>query len=165
MQTAKTMPVEIGIAENDRRKVAEGLSRLLADSYTLYLTSHNYHWNVTGPWFYELHQKFEDLYKALALEVDEIAERIRSLGYVVPASFADYQRLTSIKQDEMARDAAKMVESLVSGHEAVIRSARSVVEASEAAGDVATANLVTDQIQAREKSAWMLRSCLAPSPA
>lgn len=163
MQTTQSPTMDIGISETDRRKIAEGLSRLLADTYTLYLKSHNYHWNVTGPSFYVLHQKFEELYTALAQDVDKVAERIRALGYLVPASFSDYLRLTSIKEDDAALDANQMVESLVNGHEALIRTGRGVVKATEAAGDLATANLLTDQIEAREKTAWMLRSYLAPA--
>lgn len=154
------MTVETGIAEDARKGITEGLEALLADSYTLYVKTHNYHWNVTGPMFQALHAMFEDQYNELALAVDEIAERIRALGFFAPATFRDFTRLSSIDEDTAVPGAMAMVANLVSGHEAVVRTGRPIVERAEAAGDVATADLVTARIQVHEKTAWMLRAML-----
>jgi len=153
--------IDIGIAEADRQAIAEGLSRLLADTYTLYLKTHNYHWNVTGPMFQTLHLMFEDQYNELAMAVDAIAERIRSLGAPAPGSYREFTALSSVPEDEDRPDAEEMIRRLVAGQEAVARTARSVFPVVEAAHDEATADLLTQRLQVHEKTAWMLRSLLA----
>jgi starvation-inducible DNA-binding protein len=153
--------INIGIDEQDRQKIAEGLSRLLADSYTLYLKTHNYHWNVKGPLFNTLHQMFEVQYSELALAVDEIAERIRALGEPAPGSYKAYARLTSIEEEDSVPEAEQMIRQLLKGQEAVVRTARSVIGAAEAANDEPTADLLTQRMQVHEKNAWMLRSMVA----
>ena len=155
------MPINIGIEENDRREIAEGLSRLLADTYTLYLKTHNYHWNVTGPMFQTLHLMFETQYNELALAVDLIAERIRALGFPAPGTYAEFVRLSSIKEEEGVPAAETMIRKLVEGQEAVVRTARSIFPAVERASDEPTADLLTQRMQIHEKTAWMLRSMLA----
>lgn len=154
------MEVNIGINTADRKKICEGLSRLLADSYTLYLKTHFYHWNVTGPMFQTLHLMFETQYTELALAVDAIAERIRALGENAPGSYAAFSRLTSIKESETVPAAAAMIEDLVHGHEAVVRVARELFAATDEASDEASADLLTQRIQLHEKTAWMLRALL-----
>ncbi|MDP2320614.1 MAG: Dps family protein [Acidobacteriota bacterium] len=154
------MQINIGIDDKDRAKIAAGLSRLLADSYTLYLQTHNFHWNVTGPMFQTLHVMFETQYTELALAVDQIAERIRSLGYPAPGSYGEFVKLTSIKDTTGVPKADKMVRLLLEGQEAVVRTARSIFPLVEKAGDEATADLLTQRIQLHEKTAWMLRSLL-----
>lgn len=154
------LPIDIGISANDRKEIAHGLSRLLADSYTLYLKTHNFHWNVTGPMFQTLHLMFETHYTELATAVDLIAERIRSLGHHAPGSYADFAKLTSIKEAKGVPAAKDMIKQLVQGHEAVARTARGVFPAAEKASDEATADLLTQRIQLHEKTAWMLRSLL-----
>lgn len=154
------MQINIGIDDRDRAKIATGLSRLLADSYTLYLQTHNFHWNVTGPMFQTLHVMFETQYTELALAVDVIAERIRSLGYPAPGSYAEFVKLTSIKDATGVPKAEKMIRLLVEGQETVVRTARSLFPLVEKAGDEATADLLTQRIQLHEKTAWMLRSLL-----
>lgn len=154
------MDINIGIPAEERASIADGLSRVLADSYTLYLKTHNYHWNVTGPLFNTLHLMFEQQYNELALAVDEIAERIRALGHPAPASYAAYARLTSIPEDEGVPTAEEMIRGLVEGQEAVVRTARSVFPVADAAGDEPTADLLTQRMQVHEKTAWMLRSML-----
>lgn len=154
------MMIDIGIATEDRKAIAAGLAKLLADSYSLYLKTHAFHWNVTGPMFQTLHLMFETHYTELALAVDAIAERIRSLGEFAPGSYAAFGRLTSIKDADGVPPALKMVEELVLGHEAVARTARSLYAATDKAGDEATADLLTQRIQIHEKTAWMLRSLL-----
>jgi len=154
------MQINIGIEDKDRAKIASGLSRLLADSYTLYLQTHNFHWNVTGPMFQTLHVMFETQYTELALAVDVIAERIRSLGYPAPGSYAEFVKLTSIKDAPGVPKAEKMIRLLVEGQETVVRTARSLFPLVEKAGDEATADLLTQRIQLHEKTAWMLRSLL-----
>jgi len=155
------MAIDIGIEEPQRLAIAEGLSRLLADSYTLYLKTHNYHWNVTGPMFQTLHLMFEAQYNELALAVDAIAERIRALGVRAPGSYSEFARLASIAEDDDTPDATEMIRRLVLGQEAVVRTARSIFTAVEAAGDEPTADLLTQRMQVHEKTAWMLRSLLA----
>jgi starvation-inducible DNA-binding protein len=155
------MKIDIGIKENDRQEIAEGLARLLADSYTLYLKTHNYHWNVEGPLFNTLHQMFEDQYTELAVAVDEIAERIRALGERAPGSYREYAALTSVEEEESAPSAEEMIRQLVVGQEAVVRTARQVFPAAEAANDEPTADLLTQRMQVHEKNAWMLRSMVA----
>ncbi len=152
--------IDIGIAAKDRGKVADGLSRLLADTYTLYLATHNFHWNVEGPMFNTLHLMFMEQYTELWNALDEIAERIRALGYPAPGGYKAFARLTSIEEPEGVPEAMKMVEILVKGHEAVARTARGVFPAAEEAGDEATADLLTQRLQVHEKTAWMLRSLL-----
>ena len=137
-----------------------GLSKLLADSYTLYLKTHNFHWNVTGPMFQTLHIMFEEHYTELAMAVDLIAERIRALGFPAPGSYAAYGRLSSVSDTDGVPKALEMVKLLVEAHETVIRTARSVVKLAEEAADQATADLGTQRLQVHEKTAWMLRSLL-----
>ncbi|MCR9241533.1 MAG: DNA starvation/stationary phase protection protein [Rhodobiaceae bacterium] len=154
------MQIDIGIPEAERAKIAEGLTRVLADTYTLYLKTHNYHWNVTGPMFNTLHTMFEVQYNELWMAVDEIAERIRSLGEYAPGSYAAYATLTSIEEDAGVPKAEAMLANLVKGHEAVARTARAVFPLAEEASDEPTADLLTQRMQASEKTAWMLRSML-----
>ncbi|MBO6543622.1 MAG: DNA starvation/stationary phase protection protein [Alphaproteobacteria bacterium] len=154
------MQIDIGIPEADRVKIAEGLTRVLADTYTLYLKTHNYHWNVTGPMFNTLHTMFMTQYNELWMAVDEVAERIRSLGEYAPGSYKAYASLTSIEEDVDVPKAEVMIANLVKGHEAVARTARSVFPLAEAASDESTADLLTQRMQASEKTAWMLRSML-----
>ncbi|MBU0806349.1 Dps family protein [Pseudomonas spirodelae] len=155
------MEINIGIAEHDRAAIAEGLSRLLADTYTLYLKTHNFHWNVTGPMFNTLHLMFEGQYTELALAVDDIAERIRTLGFPAPGTYAAYARLSSIKEEEGVPDAQDMIKLLVQGHEAVVRTARGIFPLLDKVSDEPTADLLTQRMQVHEKTAWMLRSLLA----
>ena len=154
------MEINIGIAEADRAAIAEGLSRLLADTYTLYLKTHNFHWNVTGPMFNTLHLMFEGQYNELALAVDAIAERIRALGFPAPGTYAAYARLSSIKEEEGVPNAQDMIRLLVQGQEAVVRTARSIFPLLEKVSDEPTADLLTQRMQIHEKTAWMLRSLL-----
>jgi starvation-inducible DNA-binding protein len=158
---ANAMPVNIGISENERREIADGLSRLLADTYTLYLKTHNFHWNVTGPMFQTLHLMFEQQYNELALAVDLIAERIRALGFPAPATYSAFARLSSIKEDEVVPDATQMIRLLVEGQETVVRTSRSIFPVVDHAHDEPTADLLTQRMQVHEKTAWMLRSLLA----
>ncbi|MBX2989027.1 MAG: DNA starvation/stationary phase protection protein [Bdellovibrionaceae bacterium] len=160
MKATHAPPIDIGIKEADRKKIAEGLSRFLADTYTLYLKTHNFHWNVRGPMFNTLHLMFEGQYNELWAAVDLIAERIRSLGFPAPGSYKEYARLTSIQEADGVPEAMDMVRHLVEGHEAVVRTARSLFPAAEEAADEATADLLTQRIQLHEKTAWMLRSLL-----
>lgn len=150
--------IDIGIKDKDRKAIAEGLSRLLADTYTLYLKTHNFHWNVTGPMFQTLHLMFETQYNELALAVDMIAERIRALGYPAPGTYSEYAKLSSIKETAGVPRAEKMIDLLVEGQEAVVRTARSVFPLVEKANDEPTADLLTQRMQIHEKTAWMLRS-------
>ncbi|MCO5141823.1 MAG: DNA starvation/stationary phase protection protein [Oligoflexia bacterium] len=152
--------LNIGISDADRKEISEGLSRLLADSYTLYLKTHNFHWNVTGPMFQTLHLMFETQYTELATAVDLIAERIRSLGHFAPGSYKQYAKLTSIPEADGVPEAKEMIRQLVEAQEAVVRTARSVFPAVEKAGDESTADLLTQRMQLHEKTAWMLRSLL-----
>ena len=162
MDRASQAPaIDIGIDEADRVAIAEGLSRLLADSYTLYLKTHNYHWNVVGPMFNTLHLMFEEQYTELALAVDQIAERIRALGEHAPGSYREFASLSSVSEEDDQPDANEMIRRLVAGQEAVVRTARSVFAATEQAGDEASADLLTQRMQVHEKTAWMLRSLLA----
>ncbi|MDH4047107.1 MAG: DNA starvation/stationary phase protection protein [Gammaproteobacteria bacterium] len=152
--------MDTGLSEKQRQDIAAGLSRLLADSYTLYLKTHNYHWNVTGPHFAALHAMFEVQYNELALAVDEIAERIRSLGIPSPGSYAEFAGLTSIDESVGGENAAEMIRQLVVGQETVVRTARAAFPAADAANDEPTADLLTQRMQTHEKNAWMLRSML-----
>ena len=152
--------IDIGISKKDRAEIAAGLGRLLADTYTLYLKTHNFHWNVTGPMFQTLHLMFETQYNELALAVDLIAERIRSLGHPAPGTYAEYAKLSSIREAPGVPKARDMIKQLVDGQEAVVRTARALFPVVEKAGDEATADLLTQRIQLHEKTAWMLRSLL-----
>ena len=154
------MQIDIGISSKDREKIAAGLARLLADSYTLYLKTHNYHWNVTGPQFSTLHTLFETHYNELALAVDEIAERIRALGHRAPGSYQEFSELSSIAEENDDPNATQMIERLVAGQEAVARTARSVLPITNDANDEPSADLLTQRMQTHEKNAWMLRSLL-----
>ncbi len=154
------MNIDIGINEKDRSEIAVGLSKLLADTYSLYLKTHNFHWNVTGPMFQTLHLMFETQYNELALAVDLIAERIRSLGLPAPGTYSEFARLSSIRETSGVPKAEEMVQILVEGQEAIVRTARSVFPVAENASDEATADLLTQRIQLHEKTAWMLRSLL-----
>jgi starvation-inducible DNA-binding protein len=154
------MEIDIGISGKDRAKIAAGLSKLLADTYTLYLKTHNFHWNVTGPMFQTLHLMFETQYNELALAVDLVAERIRALDYPAPGTYAEYAKLSSIKETMGVPKATDMIKELVAGQEAVVRTARSIFPIAEKAADEATADLLTQRIQLHEKTAWMLRSLL-----
>ncbi len=154
------MSIHIGIDEKHLGQLVDGLSRLLADTYTLYLQTHNFHWNVTGPWFNTLHQMFELQYTELALAVDQIAERIRSLGAPAPGTYREFQALSSIRETQGRLAATDMVRTLLHSHETVIRTARSTFPAAETARDEATADLLTQRLQVHEKTAWMLRSLL-----
>lgn len=154
------MNIDIGIPEDKRVKIADGLSRVLADSYTLYLKTHSYHWNVTGPMFQTLHTMFETHYSELAIAVDDIAERIRSLGVTAPGSYTQFQELSTVKEETGVPKANDMIRDLVIGHETVAKTARSVFPVAEEGQDEATADLLTQRIQLHEKTAWMLRSLL-----
>jgi len=154
-------PIRIGIIPEDRQKIAAELSHLLADTYTLYLKSHNFHWNVTGPMFMSLHNLFEEQYTELAEAVDAIAERIRILGEKAPGTFREFLALTSLNTDDGTDlSSNQMVESLMQGHEQVVRTAKKVLSALEGANDEGTASLVGTRIETHEKAAWMLRSLL-----
>lgn len=155
------MSVDIGISEDSRIEIANGLSALLADTYTLYLKTHKYHWNVTGPMFQTLHLMFETQYNELALAVDLIAERIRALGVLAPGSCSEFSKLSSISEDTDTPDAQEMIRRLVDGQESVVRTARSLFPVVDAARDEPTADLLTQRMQVHEKTAWMLRSLLA----
>ena len=157
----KAMPIDIGIEENDRKQIAEGLSRLLADTFTLYLKTHNFHWNVTGPMFRTLHIMFEEQYNELWTASDALAERIRALGLYAPATYKEFGRLTSIKEEDGIPAATDMIRMLVEGHETAARTARTVFTTAEDASDAPTADLLTERMQVHEKTAWMLRSLLA----
>ncbi len=154
------MKVNIGIDQKDRAEIAEGLSRLLADTYSLYLKTHNFHWNVTGPMFQTLHLMFETQYTELALGVDLIAERIRALGFPAPGTYTDFVQLSSIPETTGVPKAEEMIRLLVEGQEAVVRTARSLFPAVEKVNDEPTADLLTQRMQLHEKNAWMLRSLL-----
>ena len=154
------MNIDIVINEKDRSEIANGLSKLLADTYSLYLKTHNFHWNVTGPMFQTLHLMFETQYNELALAVDLVAERIRALGFPAPGTYSEFARLSSIKETSGAPKAEEMIQLLVEGQEAIVRTARSVFPVAEKASDEATADLLTQRIQLHEKTAWMLRSLL-----
>ncbi len=154
------MSIDIGISEQHRAEIAQGLSRLLADSYTLYLKTHNYHWNVTGPLFNTLHAMFETQYTELATAVDQVAERIRALGHPAPGSYAAFAALTSIEEEQGSPAAERMIRELVIGQETVVKTAREVFPLADAAHDEPTADLLTQRMQLHEKNAWMLRSML-----
>ena len=160
--TKSSVPaINIGIGEKDRAAIAKGLSHLLADTYTLYLTTHNFHWNVTGPMFNTLHTMFMTQYTELWNAVDPIAERIRSLGHSAPGSYAQYGKLASVPDAPVTPPKAlEMVRILVQGHEAVARTARGLFPLADKAGDEPTADLLTQRLTVHEQTAWMLRSLL-----
>ena len=155
------MGIDIGIAKKDREAIAKGLSRQLADTYTLYLKTHGFHWNVTGPMFNALHLMFETQYNELWLALDQIAERIRALDVPAPGSGAQFAKLSSIKEEAGVPDWKGMVAQLVDGHETASRTAREVFKLADKADDQPTADLATQRMEAHEKTAWMLRSLLA----
>jgi starvation-inducible DNA-binding protein len=155
------MPINIGIEEKDRTEIAEGLAKLLADTFTLYLKTHNFHWNVTGPMFRTLHVMFEEQYNELWTAVDLLAERMRALGVFAPATYKQFTRLTSIKEEDGIPSALEMVRLLVEGHEVAARTARTAFKVAEEASDAPTADLLTERMQVHEKTAWMLRSLLS----
>ena len=155
------LAMNTGISDEARAEIAKGLSRLLADSYTLYLKTHNFHWNVKGPLFNTLHVMFETQYTELALAVDEIAERIRALGAQAPGSYSQFAALTSIKEETTVPKAEDMIAQLVADQETVVRTARSIFASVSKAGDEPSADLLTQRMQVHEKTAWMLRSMLA----
>jgi len=153
--------MDTGIAKKDRAAIAKGLSNLLADSYVLYLKTHNFHWNVTGPMFNSLHQMFETQYTELADAIDEIAERIRALDLPAPGTYAEYSKLSSIKETMGVPTAEEMIKLLIEGHEITCRTARKLLPLADKGDDEVTADLVTQRLQVHEKTAWMLRSLLA----
>jgi starvation-inducible DNA-binding protein len=157
---ANTSSINIGLSEKDRRAIADGLSRMLADTYTLYLKTHNFHWNVTGPMFQTLHVMFMTQYNETWLAVDLVAERIRALGYPAPGSYKEFAALTSIKDSSDVPNAKEMIRQLVDGQETVVRTAREVLPIAEKAGDQPTVDLLSARMEVHEKNAWMLRSLL-----
>lgn len=150
--------MDIGISKKDRAKIVEGLSKLLADTFTLYLKTHNFHWNVVGPQFRTLHLMFEEQYNELWLATDLMAERIRTLGFPAPATFAEFAKLTAIPETEGRPEADKMIALLVEGHETVCRTIRSQFDVADKANDQPTLDLLTQRLEVHEKTAWMLRS-------
>ena len=160
METQVTTKPNIGINEPSRKQIAEGLAKLLADTYVLYSKTHSFHWNVTGPTFPQLHELFGTQYNELWTSLDEMAERIRALGVLAPASGKAMAALASIKEAEGAPKADAMVKELLEGHEAAIKTARPIIELAQGGGDEGTADLVIGRIQAHEKAAWMLRATL-----
>ena len=152
--------IDIGISEKDRQKIADGLSRLLADNFALYLKTHNFHWNVKGPMFQTLHVMFEQQYNELWLALDAIAERIRALGFPAPGTYSEYAKLSSIKETSGVPEAKEMIRILVAGQEAVARTARKAFPIVDKSADEPTADLLTQRMQVHEKTAWMLRSLL-----
>ena len=154
------MDIDIGISEQDRHAIVDGLSRFLADTYTLYLKTHNFHWNVTGPMFQTLHLMFETQYTELADAVDLIAERIRALGSPAPATYSMFSALTSIQEPDGVPPAQEMIRQLAKDQEAVVRTARQVLPVADKAGDQPTVDMLTERMQMHEKTAWMLRSML-----
>ena len=152
--------IDIGISESDRIAVAGGLKALLADSYTLYLQTHNFHWNVTGPQFRELHLMFEEHYTELAVAVDDIAERIRTLGEPAPGTYKAFAQLSSIAEVDEIPEAREMVSILTCGHEQVVKTCRKALVAAQEADDESSASLISDRMRVHEKTAWMLRAML-----
>ena len=154
------MAIDIGINQQDRNRIAQGLSRMLADTYLLYLKTHNFHWNVEGPMFQTLHQMFMEEYTEAWNAIDLIAERIRALGHYAPGTYKEYVKLGSIKETDGVPKAEQMVKLLIQAQEAVVRTARSVLPIAEDANDQPTLDLLTQRMQIHEKNAWMLRSLL-----
>jgi len=163
MLTQQAVPINIGISETGRQQIVSGLEKLMADSYMLYLKTLFFHWNVTGPMFQPLHDIFESQYQELLLAVDDLAERIRSLGYPAPGTFRQFNRLTSITEDTAVPDTDTMIKILVEDHETVIRTIREVYATVDQAGDISTLDMLTKRLEVHEKTAWMLRSFLTPS--
>jgi starvation-inducible DNA-binding protein len=157
---ANASSINIGLSEKDRSNIVDGLSRMLADTYTLYLKTHNFHWNVTGPMFQTLHLMFMTQYNETWLAVDLLAERIRALGYPAPGSYKEFAALTSIKDSSGTVSAKEMIKQLVAGQETVVRTAREVLPVAEKAGDQPTVDLLSARMEVHEKNAWMLRSLL-----
>lgn len=157
--------INIGINEQDRKALCKGLSKFLADSYLLYLKTQNYHWNVTGKMFVQLHELFEKQYQDLAESVDEIAERIRGLGEYAPGTFASFSKLTSIKEEASVPTAEEMIQNLVTANETVVSTARELMSLTEECEDDVTADLLTQRMQVHEKNAWMLRSMISANKA
>jgi len=155
-----TQTIDIGIDAKHRERIASSLSKVLADTYTLYLKTHNFHWNVTGPMFQTLHLMFEQHYNELALAVDAVAERIRALGFPAPGTYRQFSALSSIKEEDGIPAADAMIRLLVQGHEAVARAARATFSVANEVNDQPTADLMTQRMQVAEKTAWMLRSLL-----
>lgn len=153
--------IDIGIAKQDREAIAQGLKKLLADSYTLYLQTHNFHWNVEGPQFRELHLMFEEHYTELALAVDEIAERIRTLGVFAPGTYKAFAKLSSIEEVEDIPNATDMVSILTAGHEQVVKTCRDALKIAQQADDESSAAVISDRMRVHEKTAWMLRALLS----
>ena len=154
------MEIDIGIDKKDRKAIADGLSHLLADTYVLYLKTHNYHWNVTGPMFQTLHLMFMTQYNELWLAVDLVAERIRTLGHVAPGTYKAFAKLASIKEEDEIPAATQMIKNLLKGHEQAAKTARALLPVVDKADDEPTADLLTQRLQLHEKTAWMLRSLL-----
>lgn len=152
--------INIGITEKDRKKIAEGLARMQADTYTLYLKTHNFHWNVTGPMFQILHLMFQTQYNEIWLAVDVIAERIRALGFPAPGSYKEFAELTEIKNGKGVPNAKEMIRQLVDGQETVVRTARSILPIAAAANDQPIADVLTQRMTVHEQNSWMLRSLL-----
>ncbi len=152
--------INIGIAEKDRKKIADGLSRMLADTYPLYLKTHNFHWNVTGPMFQTLHLMFQTQYNEVWLAIDMVAERIRGLGYPAPGTYKEFAALTSIKESSGVPSAKEMIKQLVAGQESVVRTARELLPVAEKMGDQPTVDLLSARMLVHEQNAWMLRSLL-----
>lgn len=152
--------INIGISDKDRRVICRGLSKLLADSYLLYLKTQNYHWNVTGKMFHSLHTLFEEQYKDLASSIDDIAERIRALGEFAPGSFSNFIKVTSIKEENNVPTAEEMILNLLQGNEAVVSTAREIIPLTDSCEDDVTADLLVERMQRHEKNAWMLRSMI-----
>jgi starvation-inducible DNA-binding protein len=155
------MDIDTGIPRKQREAIAEGLSHVLADTYTLYLKTHNYHWNVTGPMFQTLHLMFETQYTELAMAVDLVAERIRALGVYAPGTYKSFARLSAIGEEDEVPKAEDMIRNLVKAHETLVKTARGVFPLADKAHDEPTADLLTQRMQVSEKNAWMLRSLLA----
>jgi len=159
-KSIKEVEVNIGISTENREAIANALSSVLADSYLLYLKTHNYHWNVTGKLFHSLHEQFEEQYTELAEAIDEIAERIRALGFRAPGTFKEFQSLTSIEEDSDQPDAKEMVSRLVGGNEQLLRTAREALKPAQEGEDEATIDLLTQRLDIHSKTSWMLRSHL-----
>ncbi len=162
MTTKKTdvSRIDIGLSDTQRAEIADGLKHLLADTYTLYLKTHNFHWNVTGPMFQTLHLLFMDMYNEQWMAVDLLAERIRALGFPAPGSYREFAELTSISESEGSLGAKEMIRQLIAGQESVVRTARAMFPVVNEANDQPTADVLTQRMQIHEKNAWMLRSLL-----
>lgn len=154
------MEMKIGIEEKDRNEIVDELAKTLADTYTLYLETHRYHWNVEGPMFQTLHDMFEVQYRDMWDAIDDLAERIRTLGHYAPGTYKQFAELSSVEVNDDVPEALTMVENLVRGHETVIRTARKALKRADAAGDEGTVDLLTERLKTHEKTAWMLRSLL-----